>query len=211
MAGNVLYQTDFESDTVGAMPSGWSAGYMNSPNPETNTSYGWTDSATGSMTAQVAELEGYGKVYQFKSVNADAFTAMPEIPTTNYLYEAKVYVAGKGGMGMATNFYAPTYDSTGALFNSIYPGTVNAAKYTYKGTFYKSQNWDISANPAVGEIVELKLLSLNGKNYIIYNDTVTAIADARLIAMTKDHPGFYVCGGHVNLLEVLVSGLGLFI
>lgn len=205
MAGNVLYQTDFEGDTVGAMPSGWSAGYMNSPNPETNTSYGWTDSATGSMTAQVAELEGYGKVYRFKSVNADAFTAMPEIPTTNYLYEAKVYVAGKGGMGIATNFYAPTYDSTGALFNSIYPGTVNAAKYTYKGTFYKSQNWDISANPAVGEIVELKLLSLNGKNYIIYNDTVTAIADARLTAMTKDHPGFYVCGGNVNILEVKVT------
>lgn len=205
ITGDVLYQTDFENDTVGAMPAGWSAGYMNSPNPETNTSYGWTDSATGSMTAEIAELSGHGKVYRFKSVNADAFTAMPEIPTANYLYEAKVYVAGKGGMGMATNFYAPTYASTGALFNSIYPGTVNAAKYTYKGTYNRSQNWDISANPAVGEIVELKILSLNGKNYIIYNDTITAIADGRLTGMTKDHPGFYVCGGNVNILEVKVS------
>lgn len=205
VAGDVLYQTDFENDTVGAMPAGWSAGYMNSPSPETNTSYGWTDSATGSMTAQITEREGYGKVYQFKSTNADAFTAMPEIGTTNYLYEAKVYVAGKGGMGMANNFYAPTYDSTGALFNSVYPGAVSDAKYTYKGTYYKYQNWDISYNPAVGDIVELKILSLNGKNYIIYNDTVTAIADSRLDGMTKDHPGFYVCGGHVNILEVKVT------
>ena len=202
--GDVLYETDFEADTAGQLPTGWSAGLYGGSDTS-GTSFGWTGNG-GSFTAQVAELEGYGKVYLFQSSNADAFTAMPAINTADYLYEAELYIMRKGGIGLANNLYAPTYDATGVLFTSMYPGTTNACKYTYKGVpANKSTQWEVSENPAVGEIVKLQILSLGGKNYIFNKGNIVAVCDSRAGGTGVDHPGLYACGGGAYVLSVKVT------
>ena len=204
LMGEVLYATDFENDTVGQLPEGWSAGLYGGPGVN-GTSFGWTGSGA-TVTAQVAELEGYGKVYEFRSGNADAFTAMPRIETTDYLYEAELYVAKKGGMGLANNFYAPTNEATGVLFTSMYPDTDSACKYTYKGQpSNKAVEWETADNPSVGEVVKLQILSLDGKNYIFSSGKLMAVCDSRAGGAGADHPGVYTCGGGVYVLSVKVT------
>ena len=202
--GDVLYETDFESDTVGALPTGWSAGYSEGSAADgTLTSFGW--GSGGTLTAQVESFGDYGKAYHFGSTNNDAFTAMPAINTMNYLYEAEVYVERGGSFGMANNFYAPTYEANGALFSSIYLNG-DPAKYTYKGLGAVSGVlWDTSCTPAKGSVIKLQILSLNGKNYIMYDSNIVAVCDSRTGAGTVDHPGFYACYGGVYVLDVKVT------
>lgn len=202
--GEVLYQTDFEDETVGQLPAGWSAGYSEGSAADgTLTGFGW--GSGGKMTAQVESFGDYGKVFHFTSGNNDAFAAMDEIPTANYLYEAQVYVErGYGSFGLANNYYASTDKATGALFSSIYPRG-EAAKYTYKGAGLSgSQPWTTSYSPVSGEIVKLQILSLNGKNYILYGDQLVAQCDARLQGQRADRPGFYTCYGSIYVLSVKV-------
>ena len=201
--GGVLYETDFESDTVGQLPAGWSAGYSEGTGAN-KTNFGW--GSGGKMTAQVEAFGDFGKVFHFTSGNNDAFAAMGEIPTTNYLYEAQVYVDyGYGSFGLANNYYAPTTTATGALFSSIYPKG-DAAKYTYKGAGLSGSNlWTTSYSPVSGDIVTLQILSLNGQNYIMYNGQIVAQCAARLQGQTVDHPGFYTCYGGIYVLGVKVT------
>ncbi|MBR4863820.1 MAG: hypothetical protein IKU07_04525 [Oscillospiraceae bacterium] len=202
--GDVLYESDFEEDTVGQLPEGWSAGLYGGTG-NAGTSFGWTGSG-GTASAQVTEFGEYGKVYQVQSSNADAFTAMPAIHSADYFYEAELYIIRKGGIGLANNFYAPTYDATGVMFTSMYPGTTNACKYTYKGQpLNKSTEWENSENPTVGEVVKLQILSVSGKNYIFNNGKVAAICDSRAGGNGVDYPGFYTCGGSAYVLNVKVT------
>ncbi|MBR3978597.1 MAG: hypothetical protein IKJ94_03115 [Oscillospiraceae bacterium] len=203
--GAVLYETDFENETLGQLPSGWSAGYSEgSAENGTLTSFGW--GIGGTLTAQVETLGDYGKAFHFASGNNDAFAAMGEIPTTNYLYEAEVYVErGYGSFGLANNYYASTHKATGALFSAIYPKG-DAAKYTYKGAGLSgSQLWSTSYSPDIGDIIKLQILSLNGKNYILYGNELVAQCDARLQGQGVDHPGFYTCYGGIYVLNVKVT------
>ena len=202
--GDVLYESNFEEDTVGQLPQGWSAGLYGGTG-NAGTSFGWTGSG-GTATAQVTEFGDYGKVYQVQSSNADAFTAMPAIHSADYLYEAELYINRKGGIGLANNLYAPTYEATGVMFTSMYPGTTNACKYTFKGLpANKSVEWQDSENPAVGEVVKLQILSVNGKNYIFNKGNVVAVCDSRAGGNGVDHPGFYACGGGAYVLRVKVT------
>ena len=204
ITGNVLYETDFSDETVGALPAGWSAGYSEGDAESgTKTNFGW--GSNGTMSAKVEDT-AYGKAFHFTSGNNDAFVAMGEIPTTNYLYEATICVdRGYGSFGLANNYYASTDKATGALFSSIYPKG-DAAKYTYKGAGLSgSQPWTTSYNPTSGQIVNLQILSLNGQNYIMYEGEIVAQCGARLAGQKADRPGFYVCYGGIYVLGVKVT------
>ena len=204
LKGDVLYATDFENETLNALPAGWSAGLYGGTGTS-GTAFGWTGSG-GSISPKVAELEGYGKVYQVASSNADGFTAMPQISANNYLYEAKVHVMRKGAFGLMVNTYAPTNEATGAFFTGIYPATTDNTKYVVKGKPSASTNyWEEAYNPAVGEVIDLQILCLEGKNYMFAGGKLMAVANSRAGFGGVDHPGIYTCGGGVNVLEVKVT------
>jgi len=204
LKGDVLYATDFENETLNALPAGWSAGLYGGTGTS-GTAFGWTGSG-GSISPKVAELEGYGKVYQVASSNADGFTAMPQISANNYLYEAKIHVMRKGAFGLMVNTYAPTSEATGAFFTGIYPATADSTKYVVKGKPSASTNyWEEAYNPAVGEVIDLQILCVEGKNYMFAGGKLMAVANSRAGFGGVDHPGIYTCGGGVNVLEVKVT------
>ena len=204
LKGDVLYATDFENETLNTLPAGWSAGLYGGTGTS-GTAFGWTGSG-GSISPKVTELAGYGKVYQVASSNADGFTAMPQISANNYLYEAKVHVMRKGAFGLMVNTYAPTNEATGAFFTGIYPATTDNTKYVIKGKPSASTNyWEEAYNPAVGEVIDLQILCLEGKNYMFAGGKLMAVANSRAGFGGVDHPGIYTCGGGVNVLEVKVT------
>jgi len=210
--GEVLYQSDFEGETVGELPAGWSKGSKAS-----GTSYGYTsDASTASMTAEVAELEGYGKVVHFNSSQTDAYLATPATGTMDYLFEATVIVNydTEGEFGLANNFYASVTDADGCMYNSSYIPAVGAEKKvsTWK---YRTSNgsakgdWVVSYYPKKGDIANLKILSYNGYNYMYWNDLLCAIGQARgvtggLVAVT-DSPGFFTWNGDIYITETKVT------
>ncbi len=201
--GEVIYENNFDNETVGTLPEGWSYGHPNGTG-ETKTSYGWAANTSATATAAVVDHATLGKVVQFGSSNTDAFMALPATGTMNYVYEATVVsnTGGNNSIGHANNFYAPTNEATGVMYNSIYPS--GSAKYSYRGNG-TGANWDTSYNHTSGEAMDLKIVSLNGNNYIYYNDTLVAVAPWRGGAGTSDNPGFYTYNGNMYVTDVKVT------
>ena len=75
--GDILYQTDFESDALDTLPAGWQA---------SGKSWGW---GTGTGSAKIVENGSYGKVLSITASSLDFWVSAPEIKTRNYVYEAK--------------------------------------------------------------------------------------------------------------------------
>ncbi len=202
--GDVIYENDFENETVGTLPEGWSYGWPYGTNT-TNTSYGWAANSSATASAQVVEHGNLGKVVQFGSAATDAFMALPSTGTMNYVYEATVVVNTNGNsIGLANNFYASTDKAGGVMYTSIYPNSSAKALYQYRGNGTGGE-WKVSYNPQNGETLKLKIVSLNGFNYIYYNGTHVATAAWRGGAGSSDNPGFYTYNGNAYITDVKVT------
>ena len=212
IVGDVLYENNFDNETVGTLPSGWSAGHSAGEGVN-KTSFGWARDDVNypcRLNAEVVNNQSYGKVLHLNTANTDAFMALPCINTLNYVYEATIVLnTGGGSFGLANNFYDTTYNATGGLYSSVYPGSTSKSIYRYNkgGT---SGEWLQSFNPSFGDKITLKIISLNGYNYLYYNDIFVAKAAWRNVAngtYDKDHPGFYSCNGNFYITNVKVNSV----
>ena len=89
IVGDVLYENNFDDETLGALPNGWSAGYSAGEGLG-KTSFGWARNQAGfthKLDTKVVDNATYGKVLQVSTSNVDAFMALPQINTLNYVYE----------------------------------------------------------------------------------------------------------------------------
>ena len=206
--GDVIYENNFDNETVGTLPSGWSYGWPYGTDDH-KTTFGWAANAQSTASAQVVDHTTHGKVVQFGSVNTDAFMALPATGTMNYVYEATVVVnTNSGSIGHANNFYGTTYEGNGAMYNCIYPNnTKDKSKFTYRGIGTGAE-WNTNFSPANGDELKLKIVSLNGNNYIFYNGVHVATAPWRGGAGSSDNPGFYTYGGNMLVKDVKVSSVG---
>lgn len=208
--GDVLYENNFEKETVGASPNGWSAGFS-AGSGANKTSFGWSNtSAAPSLSTNVVEYSGYGKVLHVTTSSTDAYVALPCVNTLNYIYEANVIVnVSYGSLGLANNFYASTDKSSGAMFTICYPGTTSASIYRYSNGGING-TWTKSFNPKAGDKLNLKIVSFNGYNYVYYNDIHVATAPWRNVtdgSNVKDAPGFYSCNGNFYVTDVKVNSI----
>lgn len=211
--GEVLYELDTENLTVGQAPEGWNIGYS-AGEGDNKTSFGYTNTAT--MTPEklgltTIEDSTLGKVVEAKTENANTYLSIPQINTLNYVYEATVKVVRGGSLGPANNYYAPVNKATGAFYNINYvKNSTLASKYSYNGNSGGAgteTNWNISYNPGAGDIVKYKIISLDGYNYMFYNDTFVAKAPARInkANATVDHPGLYLYNAAALFTDVKVT------
>ncbi len=210
LLGEVLYHNNFQNEAISTLPADWSAAYP-AGTGNNHLSYGWGNS-NGSMTAKVVQNATYGKVLQLASSGTDAYIALPKINIINYVYEADIVVnSGAGSFGLANNFYAPVYESLGVAYSATYPNSTSASQYRYRNTGPATVNWTTSYNPAIGEEIKLKIVCLNGTNYIYYNDNLVATgplrSDANILTPTFDYPGFFVCGGNILVRDVKVTSI----
>ena len=212
IVGETLYENNFDNETEGALPSGWSAGFSAGEGTG-KTSFGWSRNQTGyahTLETMVVNNATYGKVLWLSTSNVDAFMALPEIGTLNYVYEANLIVNRSwGSLGLANNFYASTDKSSGAMCNVVYPGSASASIYKYYGGG-TAGDWSVSYNPKLGDKLNLKIVSFNGYNYVYYNNTLVAQNKWRTVidgTYDKDHPGFYSCNGNFYVTDVKVSAL----
>lgn len=210
--GEVLYQYNFDDETVGALPEGWSKG-----SKADGTSYGYVaDLATAYMIGEVTALDGYGNVVHFGSYLTDAYITLPATGTMDYLFEATVIVNydTEGEFGLANNFYAGVKEADGCMYNSSHIPAAGAEKKasTWK---YRTSNgstkgtWTVSYYPKKGDTANLKILSYNGYNYMYWNDILCAIAQARGVTgggtAVSDNPGFFTYGGDLYITDVKVT------
>ncbi len=208
VSGGVFYENNFDNETVNTLPDGWSAAYP-AGTGNNHLSFGWGN-ANGTITAKVVQNATYGKVLQLASSGTDGYMALPKIDSMNYIYEAKIIVnSSAGSFGLANNYYAPVYETSGAAYSAVYPNSTTASQYRYRQTGPATVNWTTSYNPALGEEITLKVVCLNGNNFIYYNDDLVATGplrpDANILAPTFDYVGFYVCGGNILVREVKVT------
>lgn len=211
--GDVLYENNFDNETVGTLPSGWSAGHSAGEGAN-KTSFGWARNDVNypcRLNAEVVNNQSYGKVLQLNTANTDAFMALPCINTMNYIYEANIIINGNGGsIGLGNNYYASTDKASGGLYSSIYIGNTTAAsiyRYANGGT---NGSWTQSFNPKSGDKIALKIVSFNGNNYLYYNNILVAVTPWRTLkdfTYDKDHPGFYSCNGNVLITDVKVRAI----
>ena len=210
--GEVLLETDFENTEVGQLPEGWQKGAKAS-----GLSFGYTASqSAASMTGEVTTLEGYGNVLHFSSNLTDAYITTPDTGTMDYLFEADIVVNfnTEGEFGLANNFYAGVNDADGCMYNSSYIAATGTEKKesTWK---YRTANgstmgtWAASYYPKKGDVVNLKILSYKGYNYVYWNDILCAIAQQRGVTSggetTSDNPGFFTYGGDIYVTDVKVT------
>ncbi len=209
LEGDVIYDPDFSEFTVDTLPEGWSYGHPNGTG-ETKTSFGWAANTSATASAKVVNNATYGNVVQFSSVNTDAFMAIPATNTMNYIYDATVIVNTSGNsIGHANNFYGATNAANGAMYNCIYPHNTNdkaSCKYRNGGS---TVEWDVQYSPTNGEKLNLRIISLDGNNYIFYNGTHTATAPWRTggASATSDNPGFYTYNGNMLVTDVTVTAI----
>ncbi|MBQ9768640.1 MAG: hypothetical protein IJW27_00390, partial [Clostridia bacterium] len=213
LKGEVLYELDPSKLTVGQAPEGWNIGYS-AGTGDNKTSFGYTN--TNTMTAEklvftTVEDSDLGTVVKAETENADTHMTIPQIGTLNYIYEATVKVSRGGSLGPANNYYASVNKATGGFYNVNYVNsTANVAKYDYRGsTSGTSKTWDINCSPKAGDIVKYKIVSLDGYNYMYYNDVFVAKAPVRTIngTPTVDHPGFYMYNAGMLISEVKVTAI----
>ena len=211
--GDVVYELDTESLTVGQFPEGWNIGYS-AGEGDNKTSFGYTN--TGTMTPSklvftTVEDSALGTVVKAETENADTHMTIPQIGTLNYIYEATVKVSRGGSLGPANNYYAAVNKATGGFYNVNYVNsTANVAKYDYRGsTSGTSKPWDINCSPKAGDVIKYKIICLDGYNYMYYNDVFVAKAPVRTIngTPTVDHPGFYMYNAGILISEVKVTAI----
>jgi len=210
--GEEVYSTDFEGDenVVGALPDGWSAGYKGgSAENGTQTSYGWTGSG-GSASFAVEEIATHGKVFRMKATMSDAFATMPSAKSLNYIYEINVMPnQGSQSFGTANNYYAPATSATGCMQTSVYVNQSSQELYRYKGSGGHGEvKWEKDYNPQKGEIVNLKVVALNGNNYVYYNGELACIAPFRTVANPiEDYPGVFISSCDVYVLDASITAI----
>ena len=208
--GSVIYETDFDEETVAGLPEGWQAGNK----ADGTSSFGWADS-DASMVAEVAALEGYGNVLHFGSVNTDAYITAPDTGTLDYIFEANVIVNfdTKGEFGLANDFYAGVNDADGCMYNSSFiDETLKESTWKYRsGNGSTKGTWTFSYYPKKGDMVKLKVISYDGMNYIYCNDVLSAIADQRNVksgvVVSSDNPGFFTYGGDIYITDVKITAI----
>lgn len=188
--GDVLYDPDFSTFTKNELPEGWSYGYKGGSG-ENQTSFGWTSG--GNNVRVYANTDGTTPVVQLRAEHNDVFLACPSTGTLNYIFEAEVKPAGNGSysIGIANNFYAPTNEATGVFYNFI-KRNGSTATYAYRGQGTGGE-WNPSFDCSANEKIKLKIISLDGLNYVYYNDTLVATAPWRGgVDATSDNPGFCI-------------------
>lgn len=214
--GEVIYDPDFSEFTVGQVPTGWYAGWNGNTDTDFSNSFGYTNTnASGGMKPEqfvlsVKEDATLGKVVEYSTGNADTHLTLPAVNTFNYIYEATVKVSRGGSLGIANNYYAPISKASGGFYNVNYVGTA-ASKYDYRGNSggAASAPWNISYNPKSGDVIKYKIISLDGYNYVFYNDIFVAKAPARInrANVTADYPGFYIYNASVSFTDVTITAI----
>lgn len=155
----------------------------------------------------------YGKALHFSSTDTDAFLAAPATGTLNYVWEATIVIGGNtNAFGLANNYYAALGKAHGATYISLYPNgntwSQDAVKYRNGGT---SVPFTQDCDPKKGDVIRMKIVSLNGNNYVYYNDTLVATAPSRAAnigiadSVQDDRPGFYTYAGDILVTDVKVS------
>lgn len=209
--GDTIYTTDFEDETIGAIPEGWSSAYPGgSEDKGTKTSYGWTGNG-GSASFVVEEIANHGKVYRLKATSSDLYTTAPSAKSLNYIYETNILINYNGqSFGPANNYYAPANKATGCVQSSVYVNNPTGKElYKYKGTGGRGDGtWIKEYNPQKGDIVNLKIVALNGNNYVYYNGVLSCVMPFRSAAnVTEDYPGVYISGCDVYVLDASITSI----
>ncbi|MBQ8254410.1 MAG: hypothetical protein IJY94_02780 [Clostridia bacterium] len=212
--GETIYENDFDGETVGSLPEGWSYGSDNGSG-EHKTKYGWHESTkTHTVSAQVIDHADHGKVVELSATTIDLYVALPETGTMNYVYEATVvlnkvrnYTSDAGSFGCANNYYGTTYDSKGVMFAKAYTNSVTHARWCYRGTSTTNTNWNTNYKPAVGDEIKFKIVSFEGNNYVYYNGNNVAVVPWRTGAGSSDNTGFYVYNTNVLVKNVKVTAI----
>lgn len=206
--GEVKLSTDFEECSEGTLPFGWESGYNGA-----GTSFGWTGT-NPSITAQVVNDSANGKVLNFASTNNDAFVAMPEINSDNYVYETTVIVNhnsnNTSSFGLTNGMYGGLSNADGTMFLSIYTNKAGLLPYYYyRGSGGSSQTaFELPGNvslPVSGETVKLKLVRFGEKSYLYYNGVYTVTIPNRVGGSGNDCLGFFISGADILITDVKVQ------
>lgn len=205
LLGDVIYENDFQSENGGVLPGGWSVGYP-SGTDKNRTSFGWGTTGAAINNASVTEHDTYGKVLEFTASNTDAFLALPQTGTMSYVFEAEIIIAGTTSIGLANNFYAPTYEADGTMYSAFSAGS-QAFELLYRGNGGDAVTYSLPTTPAKLDTVKLKLVSITGKNYLYYNGTLVGISPWRTPSGTSDNPGFYTYNGSMYIKNVRVTSI----
>ena len=201
--GDILYENDFESDAVDALPDGWEAGIPD---------YAWKGG--GTVSAKVISSNGK-KVLSLGMNGTDGFVSGPVLNTRNYMFEADVVFSGNQYLGIVNNISGSVSNSQAAVINRV---CYNEST-SYNATFSKQLNgvsgisekkFTISeGNPAKGQTFKVKIISFEGKSYFYYNGEVVSTYNNIRNEEKTDCIGFYGCNSWFNVDNVVIRELKL--
>jgi hypothetical protein len=127
------------------------------------------------------------------------------------MYETNILInCASQSFGTANNFYAPANKASGCMQTSIYINQDKAEIYNYKGGGGNSGiAWPTNYKPQKGEVVNLKVVALNGNNYIYYNDVLSCVVPTRTVGttVTEDYPGIYTSSSDVYVLDASITSI----
>ncbi len=199
--GEVLYENDFETSTHEVLPEGWESG---------RPSYVWKGG--GGDPSVKAWHNGDGKKYlAFGASGSDGMAFSPVINTRNYVFEADIIV-NTAYIGVANNKPGGLNGSTGAVINRFSPsGNTNPNITFSKGDAGVAQTTITlpTENPASGETVKVKIISLDGSSYFYYNGTLVSSYTNAYPGSTTDCVGFFGCNSWFNVDNVVITALNI--
>ncbi len=202
--GNVLYQNDFEGETVGSIASDWN---MRVP------TWGWNGSGS-TQKAEVVNLNGYGKVMEFTTTSSSVWMTMPKIPTRNYVFETTVVVntTGTSRLGIANCMFGNLQDTDdGSNEAKVYFNTTQNHAYTSSGNGSYNKFADAPftlPNGRVlrnGDVATFKLESFKGVNTLYLDGEFVASHDQSVSSADEDYAGFYCGSSSFYITEVKVT------
>ncbi len=199
--GEIVYENDFEASEHQVLPEGWEVGMPD---------YVWKGG--GGVTAYAYHHTTGTKYFYVGASGTDGMVSSPEINTRNYIFEAEIATSG-GYVGVVNNMAGGVSKSTAAVINRVCP----SGSAAYHATFSKQlanvsgvaeQKFNLpTANPEIGEVFKVKLVSFLGKSYFYYNDELVSTYTNILADNTTDCVGFFGCNSWFNVDNIVITAI----
>ena len=200
--GKRSYKNDFSNEETGLFPENWQKAYKGN-----GCNFGWVGENPTISSEVVTTNEGKG--LNFTTANTDAFLALPEFASANYIYTANITInKNSGTVGLFNNTYEKLAQSDGTAYAAIYIGYAGAHYYVYRpNNDGKTYEWNLPSGTVLnqGNTVSLSLVSIDGYNYLYYGEDCVLKYAARKENCSNDSMGIYSCNGDITVNNVEVK------
>lgn len=197
--GPVLYQSDFNKLT--SVEQEFSIGFPC-----------FSEETSDNYSAQI-QKQDKKSVLTFSSEKCAPYIALPTINTRNYIFEAEVKISTNNNatLGIVNDMQGGVAKAKGAVIFNL---RLNENKSIW--SYYSIGLDDIDTieaqslgkpmkNPKNGDVVKIKLISLDDTNFIFINNTLLASYPRPNREGNYDNPGLFISDGEINILNLKVT------